>query len=87
CKFCGILLLTGEKLGFCCGLNGNQYFLIPSLPPLPPEYDILINDPNISRLSRRLNLIFSFAALESSHAFPTPGNPSFVAISRQIYHR
>ena len=82
-----MLLLTGEKPGFCCGPNGNRYFLIPALPPLPPEYDVLINDQNISRLSRRLNLIFSFAALESSHAFPTPGNPSFVAISGRIYHR
>ena len=50
-------------------------------------YDALISDPNISRLSRRLNLIFSFAALESSHEFPTPGNPSFVAVSGRIYHR
>ena len=87
CKTCGVVLLTGETSGFCCGPNGNRFALIPALPPLPPEYNTLINDPNISRLSRRLNLIFSFAALESSHAFPTPGNPSFVAISGRIYHR
>lgn len=87
CKICGVILLTGERSGFCCGPNGNRFALIPSLPPLPPEYDTIINDQNISRLSRRLNLIFSFAALESSHTFPTPGNPSFIAISGRIYHR
>lgn len=87
CKVCGVILLTGERPGFCCGPKGNRFALIPPLPPLPPEYDTIVNDPNISRLSRRLNLIFSFAALESSHSFPTPGNPSFVAISGRIYHR
>jgi hypothetical protein len=87
CKICGVILLTGERPGFCCGPGGNRFALIPALPPLPPEYDTIINHPNISRLSRRLNLIFSFAALESSHVFPTPGNPSFVAISGRIYHR
>ena len=56
-------------------------------PPLPPEYNTIVTDPNISRLSRQLNLIFSFAALESSHTFPAPGNPSFVAIAGRVYHR
>lgn len=87
CKTCGVVLLTGERPGFCCGPKGNRFSLIPPLPPLPAEYDAIINNPSISRLSRRLNLIFSFAALESSHTFPTPGNPSFVAISGRIYHR
>jgi len=87
CKICGVILLTGERPGFCCGPNGNRFPLIPPLPPLPPEYNTIIDNPNISHLSRRLNLIFSFAALESSHVFPTPGNPSFVAISGRIYHR
>ena len=87
CKTCGVILLTGEKPGFCCGPKGNRFALIPPLPPLPAEYDAIINNPNISRLSRRLNLMFSFAALESSRTFPTPGNPSFVAISGRIYHR
>ena len=87
CRTCNIVLLTGERAGFCCGPNGNRFSLIPSLPPLPAEYDIIIDDERISRLSRRLNLIFSFAALESTHSFPTPGNPSFVVISGRIYHR
>lgn len=34
-----------------------------------------------------MNLNFSFAALESSHTYPTPGYPSFFAISGRIYHR
>ena len=87
CRTCSVLLLTSKYSGFCCGPRGSKFPLIPSLPPLPEEYNAFTNDPNISRLSRRLNLIFSFAALESSHAFPTPGNPSFVAISGRVYHR
>lgn len=87
CKICGVILLTGERPGFCCGLNSNRFALIPPLPPLPPEYNAIINDRKISQLSHRLNLIFSFAALESSHTFPTPGNPTFIVISGRIYHR
>ena len=87
CKKCGVILLTGERPGFCCGPKGNRFDLIPPLPPLPDEYEAIINDERISRVSRKLNLIFSYTALESSHAFPTPGNPSFIAISGRIYHR
>lgn len=87
CRICGVILLTGERPGFCCGRNGDRFALIPPLPPLPPEYNTIVNDPSISRLSRRLNLIFAFAALESSHVFPTPGNPSFIAMSGRLYHR
>ena len=87
CSTCGIELLTGEKAGFCCGSNGNCYSAVQPLPPLPDEFNAFINSPDISTLSRKLNLIFSFAAMESTHAFPTPGNPSFVAIAGRIYHR
>src|SRR5579872_1274497 len=87
CRRCGVILLTGENPGFCCGPEGNRFDLIDPLPPLPVEYETIVNDQRISRLSRRLNLIFSFAALESSHKFPTPGNPSFIAVSGRIYHR
>lgn len=87
CPSCKITLLTGERPGFCCGPEGNRFALILPLPPLPEEYNLIISDEKSSRLSRRLNLMFSFAALESSHAFPTPGNPSFIAISGKIYHR
>lgn len=40
-------------------------------------------------MSRLLNLIFSFAALESSHEFPplAPGGPSFLAMEGRLYHR
>jgi len=87
CRTCGIELLTGERAGFCCGPNGNRYSAIQPLPPLPDEFNTFLNSPDISRLSRKLNLIFSFAAMESTHAFPTPGNPSFVAVAGRIYHR
>ena len=81
------MLLTGERAGFCCGPNGNRYSAVQPLPPLPNEFNTFLNSPDISKLSRKLNLIFSFAAMESTHAFPTPGNPSFVAIAGKVYHR
>lgn len=87
CSTCGIELLTGEKAGFCCGSNGNRYSAVEPLPPLPDEFNVFINSPDISALSRKLNLIFSFAAMESTHAFPAPGNPSFVAVAGRVYHR
>lgn len=86
CKICGVILLTGEKAGFCCGPKGNRFHMIPPLPPLPIEYTTFINDPRVSSLSRKLNLIFSFASLESTHSFPNPGNPSFIAIAGKTYH-
>ena len=86
CHTCGVELLTGEKAGFCCGPRGNHYAAVDPLPSLPNEFNTFLNSPDISRLSRKLNLIFSFAAMESTHAFPAPGNPSFVAVAGQIYH-
>ncbi|EIW75625.1 hypothetical protein CONPUDRAFT_65500, partial [Coniophora puteana RWD-64-598 SS2] len=89
CPHCSIPLLTGESPGFCCGKLGCRVNDVAPLPPLPPEYDVFINDPNISRNSRILNLIFSFAALESTHTFPHFGSgpPAFVAIQGRVYHR
>lgn len=86
CRHCGIALLTGEKSGFCCGPRGSRVHDVAPLPPLPPEYDTLIHDPKISKLSRKLNLIFSFASMESSHKFPqTRGG--MLAVQGKLYHR
>jgi len=83
-----VILLTGETPGFCCGRAGAQFARIPALPPLPIELQSLISHPDISHSSRILNLIFSFAALETSHPFPSlPGGPAFFAIQGKIYHR
>lgn len=88
CRFCGIPLLTGERLGFCCGKNGSHRNDVRDLPPLPPEFNVFLNHPNIASLSRILNLIFSFAALESSALFPhNAGPPGFFAIQGKLYHR
>ncbi|EIW77287.1 hypothetical protein CONPUDRAFT_27986, partial [Coniophora puteana RWD-64-598 SS2] len=88
CPTCGILFLTGERRGFCCGPNGSRYADVPSLPPLPEQYGIFLNDPDISSKSRILNLIFSFAALETTHAFPVNDGPrGFVAVWGRVYHR
>ena len=81
CPMCNIVLLTDENPGFCCGPGGSKFALTQPLPPLPFEYNSFINDPNISALSRILNLIFSFASLETTHPFPTNnGPPGFIAI-------
>src|SRR6266849_1662093 len=70
CPTCGVVLLTGERPGFCCGPNGSRFSDVKALPPLPAEFAQFIHDPNISKLSRQLNLILSFAALETTHPFP-----------------
>jgi hypothetical protein len=86
CHYCNIDLLTHEKSGFCCGPKGKYAYLKP-LPALPQEYNNIISDSRISKESRVLNLIFSFAALETTHAFPNlTGPPSFVAVQGKIYH-
>jgi len=87
CRICGILLLTGEHPRFCCGPGGSKYHQVPPLPPLPAAYQLLLDHHDISWYSRILNLIFSFAALETSHAFPNiDGLPGFLAIQGRVYH-
>ncbi|KAJ7939821.1 hypothetical protein B0H13DRAFT_1586827 [Mycena leptocephala] len=47
-----------------------------------------INDPRISHLSRMLNLLLSFASLETTQPFPEiDGPPIFMAIQGRVYHR
>lgn len=89
CRYCHIDFLTGETSGFCCGRNGKYANDPPPLPPLPTEYDEFLNQPHVSAVSRLINVIFSFAALESSHEFPppAPGGPAFVAMEGRLYHR
>ena len=67
CQHCGLELLTGERSGFCCGKNGKYTHELHALPALPEEYNTIINHPNISKSSRLLNLVFSFAAIETTH--------------------
>ena len=87
CRTCDIELLTGEKSRFCCGPNGSHYQNVPVLPPLPDEIQAITTHPDISRLSRMLNLIFSFASLETTHPFPSiSGPPGFLAIQGCVYH-
>ena len=81
CRTCGISLLTGKRPGFCCGPGGSKYHDVPPLPLLPIQYHVFLNHPDI------FNHIFSFAALETSHAFPTTeGPPGFLAIQGWVYH-
>lgn len=89
CQWCHIELLTGERSGgFCCGPQGKRAGDVLPLPPLPQQYNTFINHSDISSLSRSLNLVFSFASLETTASFPTlPGGPSFFAIQGHVYHR
>ncbi|KAF8143487.1 hypothetical protein K438DRAFT_1633431 [Mycena galopus ATCC 62051] len=88
CRTCGVILLTGESSGFCCGPNGARFKDVKPLPALPPEFNSFINDPRISHSSRILNLVLSFASLETTHPFPEiSGPPSFLAIQGRVYHR
>ncbi|KIJ37656.1 hypothetical protein M422DRAFT_124849, partial [Sphaerobolus stellatus SS14] len=89
CQYCNIPLLTGERSGgFCCGLRGKYAGVIEPLPPLPPQFQWLAMQPGISFLSRKLNLLFSFAALESTERFPILSGPQgFIAIQGRVYHR
>ncbi|KIJ26860.1 hypothetical protein M422DRAFT_191645 [Sphaerobolus stellatus SS14] len=82
CQFCGILLLTGEQnSGFCCGDRGKYAHILEVLPPLPSEILWLGSQPNISFLSRKLNSLFSFAAMETTDRFPVNIGPQgFLAI-------
>ncbi|KIJ34476.1 hypothetical protein M422DRAFT_182044 [Sphaerobolus stellatus SS14] len=82
CQFCNILLLTGERNGeFCCGQRGKYAHIVAELPPLPAQFIWLANKLNISFLSRKLNLLFSFAAMETTEKFPILSGPlGFVAI-------
>ena len=86
CPYCHILLLTGDRPGFCCGKNGWYLSSVPSLPPLPEQYAIFLHHPQISLYSWILNLIFSFASLETTHKFPEmDGPPGFVAIQGRVW--
>ena len=88
CHRCSVILLTGERAGFCCGANGIHLNDVPLLPPLPIEFDTFLNHPDISRLSRIVNLIFSLASMESTHPFPSlHGPPAFFAVQGKLYHR
>ncbi|KAF5351448.1 hypothetical protein D9758_013533 [Tetrapyrgos nigripes] len=91
CNYCGLILLTGERPGFCCGDKGKFLGNVPALPPLPDEYLQFINDPGLSNSSRILNLVFSFASLETSEEFPwlkySKNIPAFFSIQGRVYHR
>lgn len=88
CRFCGTRLLTGERQGFCCGANGKFLHQVPRLPPQSEELRWLSSQPGISGLSRRLNLLFSFAAMETTGSMNRLRGPDgFVAIEGKVYHR
>jgi hypothetical protein len=90
CRTCNIRLLSSERVSssFCCGPRGSHGQNYQSLPRLPREYLEFIHSHDVSKLSRKLNLTFSFASLETTMEFPNNnGGSSFVAIQGRSYHR
>ncbi|KAG8922276.1 hypothetical protein FRC01_014248 [Tulasnella sp. 417] len=88
CAHCGLALLTDEDAGFCCGPNGSRLNDVPAPPPLPAEFAVFLNSQDISPASCVLNLLYSFAALESTAEFPTLAGPQgFFAVQGRLYHR
>ncbi|THU96557.1 hypothetical protein K435DRAFT_583428, partial [Dendrothele bispora CBS 962.96] len=83
-------LLTGKRPRFCCGSAGKYLAHVPALPPLPKEYDTFIRDSQISSQSFVLNLLFSFASMETSEEFPwlkhNKNISSFFSIQGHVYH-
>ncbi|KAF8484237.1 hypothetical protein JB92DRAFT_2762334 [Gautieria morchelliformis] len=87
CPYCHLSLLTGERPGFCCGDKGSQLIDVSPLLALPPKFDVFLNDLDISPKSRILNLIFSFASMETTAQFPGwHGPPVYFAIQGHVYH-
>ncbi|CAG8695733.1 2544_t:CDS:1, partial [Ambispora leptoticha] len=83
CPHCSVTLLTGESSKFCCN---NRKRVIPPLPVYPIEINDVLNDPNISASSRKLNALFSFTAIGIQGQFVQLPAPSSVSISGQTYH-
>ncbi|CAG8759904.1 11909_t:CDS:2, partial [Cetraspora pellucida] len=85
CDICLTTLLTGEMLEFCCNC---RKCILPSLPPYPMEINDIINNRNVSTLSRKLNMLFSFTAngvqerYVAAHNYKVPSE--WVSIVQQI---
>ena len=88
CPHCRIQLFTGETPGFCCGPRGSRLHDVPPLPPLPHEFEVFINDPQISPSSHILNIVFMFVCTECTAEFPSfRGPPGFFAVHGRLYHQ
>jgi hypothetical protein len=89
CRFCNVSLLSTEvstaRSAFCCGGEQRQH-RYTALPPYPSSLADILSDPHISSKSRALNLVFSFASMETDAVFPNIVN-GFVAIQGKLYHR
>jgi hypothetical protein len=85
CRFCGIKLLTGEEHGWCC--NRGQS-IAPRLPSYPPELEALARSGQLSHISRKLNNLFCFTAIGTTHGFEHfKSGQSSVAVNGRVYHR
>lgn len=87
CRHCQIPLLTHEDASFCCGPDGSQLNDVPALPSLPDEYNVFLTNPLVSKRSCHLNLIFSFAFMETTAEFThLADDQGFFAVQGKVYH-
>lgn len=89
CTTCRIPLLSSESVSssFCCGPNGKHGRNYIPLPALPRQYDSFTDTPNISAMSRKLNLAYSLASTATTMEFPNFRGDHMVAIRGRVYHR
>ncbi|CAG8812767.1 9664_t:CDS:1, partial [Racocetra fulgida] len=60
CPHCSVTLLICELIEFCCN---HGKCILSSLPAYSMDMDNILNDRNISTLSRKLNALFSFMTI------------------------
>jgi len=58
CKTCGVVFLTGEKAGFCCGPGGNRFSAVQPLPPLPNKFNTFLDSPDIFEIISKVESDF-----------------------------
>ena len=85
CDHCAALLLSKEKLGWCCDRGRRT---LPRLPDYPADFHSWLQVSNtISTLSRRLNNLFAFSAIGATEGFVHFGGLANVVLTGRVYHR
>lgn len=85
CTHCGIVLLEGESNGWCCN-QGRK--ILPQLPPYPAVLIPIIEVPNISTISLKLNKLFTFSVTGVANGqWHHPPGQSTVVLGGRTYHR
>jgi len=85
CTFCGVRLLKGERNGWCCN-RGTK--VLPLMNPYPLALEAMHIDPALSRVSLRLNRLFTFSVTGVANGiWEHPPNRGTVVLGGRTYHR